>query len=147
MKLIVIAILVGIVLSTSSFTNNSSVERISQEITDPPLKSILRKTGATNTTREKSDLRVRFNSTCKWSGITMRQFKDITSSSVRMFLQETIKGISDTDCTLYYQVDNIDGEWPFFLFRIDLQVGCPGIRDLQYIEPILSDCSEKVFRD
>ncbi|KAK5976076.1 hypothetical protein GCK32_005707 [Trichostrongylus colubriformis] len=122
MKLVVLAILVGIVLSTSSFTINSSAEQISQEIPNQPLKSILKKNGTINTIREKPDFRVRFNSTCKWSGITLLQFKEVTNSSVRMFLQEKVEGITDTDCTLYYRVDNSDGERPFLLFRIDRQV-------------------------
>ncbi|KAK5979578.1 hypothetical protein GCK32_013638 [Trichostrongylus colubriformis] len=146
MKLVLLSILIGIVLPTSSsFTNSSSVKRNSQEIPNPPLKGILKKSGTINTTREKSDLRVRFSSTCKWGGLSLQQLRELTNSSVRMLLEGEIEGITDTDCMLVYRVDNKDGGRPFYPFRIDRQVAYSGIRGLQYTQPIRSYCSEKIF--
>ncbi|KAK5970268.1 hypothetical protein GCK32_011083 [Trichostrongylus colubriformis] len=116
MKLIVLAILAGIVFSTSSSGHTDKEMRTSVRITVSTPRGILKKNG---TAKRTSGRRVRSNSTCKWSELKLQPFKEITNSSLRIFLQTRTIGIANTDCILFYQVENNEGGSPYYPFRID----------------------------
>ncbi|KAK5980137.1 hypothetical protein GCK32_017936 [Trichostrongylus colubriformis] len=118
MKLIVLAILAGIALSTSSVESTENEMGTCVEIPDSAPRGVLKKNG---TVERKSGRKVRFNSTCKWSEYNLQSFKEITNSSLRTFLQTKLGGIGSSDCVLFYQVENNDGGSPYYPIRIDRQ--------------------------
>ncbi|KAK5977827.1 hypothetical protein GCK32_001935 [Trichostrongylus colubriformis] len=136
MKLIVLIILVGFVLSDSSYTeadsdssyseddsdssytDDDSVNLIWTEIPGPTPKSILKKTGSTI---KKPGRGVQFAKVCTYGGFKLQRVKELPNLSLRLFLLTLKKEFNSTDCTLSYQVENNDGETPFSVFRIDHQ--------------------------
>ncbi|KAK5976077.1 hypothetical protein GCK32_005708 [Trichostrongylus colubriformis] len=56
---------------------------------------------------------------CRYNGFKEQPFKRITNPNLRTLLQDKIKSITNTDCTLSYQVNTNDGRKAFYPFRVD----------------------------